>query len=260
QIQHFADKAGEQAATLLREKAAEVSSVFASELNHASRNFVGHAQQQMEEVVRDSFERARALFSDAAVLFGGLFGGLRVELAHFLLMSLRNGLPGFEKRPKACLHPLIHFVDAGIQRALHCALETEQEIFLLGGELLRQIRVGRIDLAARGGGGLLDFGFEAAELLPRLALNFVDEGGGGGVRGIAEKGAGALEGIADHLFHLLLRVTHEIAAGVTEFTGKYAGDFGSLLAKERGGLFAGFIGKVLDLSLRFLLVPLRGLE
>jgi hypothetical protein len=56
----------EQAANQLREKAGEVSSVFASELDHSSRSFVGHTQTQMEEVVRESFERARALFAEAA--------------------------------------------------------------------------------------------------------------------------------------------------------------------------------------------------
>jgi hypothetical protein len=66
QMQHLAEKAGEQAATQLREKAAEISSAFAGELNHASQNFLSHAQTQMEDVVRDSFDRARALFSEAA--------------------------------------------------------------------------------------------------------------------------------------------------------------------------------------------------
>jgi len=66
QIQNQADRAIEQAGNQLREKAGEVSSVFASELDHSSRSFVGHTQTQMEEVVRESFERARALFAEAA--------------------------------------------------------------------------------------------------------------------------------------------------------------------------------------------------
>jgi hypothetical protein len=66
QIQNQADRAVEQAANQMREKAGEISSVFAGELDHSSRNFVGHTQTQMEEVVRDAFERARALFADAA--------------------------------------------------------------------------------------------------------------------------------------------------------------------------------------------------
>ena len=66
QIQHFAERAGEQAEARLRERAGEISAMFAAELDNASRNFVGHTQNQMEEVVRDAFERARALFSEAA--------------------------------------------------------------------------------------------------------------------------------------------------------------------------------------------------
>jgi BMFP domain-containing protein YqiC len=56
----------ENAGNQLREKAGEISSVFASELDHSSRNFVQHTQTQMEEVVRDAFDRARALFAEAA--------------------------------------------------------------------------------------------------------------------------------------------------------------------------------------------------
>ncbi|HXM95785.1 MAG TPA: hypothetical protein VOA64_16295 [Candidatus Dormibacteraeota bacterium] len=66
QIQNAAEKVVEQTSMHLREKAGEFSSVFASELDHSSRNFVVHSQTQMEEVVRDAFERARALISEAA--------------------------------------------------------------------------------------------------------------------------------------------------------------------------------------------------
>jgi uncharacterized phage infection (PIP) family protein YhgE len=66
QIHGLTEKACEQAETKLREKAAEVSSVFATELDHSSRTFIDHTQTQMEEVVRDGFERARALFAEAA--------------------------------------------------------------------------------------------------------------------------------------------------------------------------------------------------
>src|SRR5882757_5531330 len=66
QLQSSTEKLVEQAGTQLREKAGEVSSVFASELDHSSRSFVGHTQTQMEEVVRDAFARARALFAEAA--------------------------------------------------------------------------------------------------------------------------------------------------------------------------------------------------
>ncbi len=61
QIQSLTEKTVEQAENQFREKAGEVSSVFASELDHSSRSFIGHTQTQMEEVVRDAFEQARAL-------------------------------------------------------------------------------------------------------------------------------------------------------------------------------------------------------
>ena len=66
QIQSLTERTIEHAENQLREKAGEISSVFASELDHRSRNFVGHTQTQIDEVVRDSFERARALFAEAA--------------------------------------------------------------------------------------------------------------------------------------------------------------------------------------------------
>jgi hypothetical protein len=66
QIQSLTEKTVEQAENQFREKAGEVSSVFASELDHSSRSFIGHTQTQMEEVVRDAFNQARALFAEAA--------------------------------------------------------------------------------------------------------------------------------------------------------------------------------------------------
>lgn len=66
QLQGLLDKGVEQAGNVLHEKAGELSGVFASELDHYSRSFVDHAQGQMEEVVKEAFERARALFSEAA--------------------------------------------------------------------------------------------------------------------------------------------------------------------------------------------------
>jgi hypothetical protein len=66
QIQSLTEKTVEQAENQFREKAGEVSGVFASELDHSSRSFIGHTQTQMEEVVRDAFNQARALFAEAA--------------------------------------------------------------------------------------------------------------------------------------------------------------------------------------------------
>jgi hypothetical protein len=66
QIQNHAEKTTEQTANQLRDKAREISGVFAAELDHSSRNFIGHTQTQIEDAVRDSFEKARALFTEVA--------------------------------------------------------------------------------------------------------------------------------------------------------------------------------------------------
>ncbi|MBS1840845.1 MAG: hypothetical protein JST77_08345, partial [Acidobacteria bacterium] len=58
QIAGLTERAVEHAGNQLREKAGEISGVFASELDHSSRNFVQHTQTQMEEVVREAFDRA----------------------------------------------------------------------------------------------------------------------------------------------------------------------------------------------------------
>jgi hypothetical protein len=66
QIAGLTERAVEHTGEQLREKAGEISGVFATELDHSSRSFVQHTQTQMEEVVRDAFDRARALFAEAA--------------------------------------------------------------------------------------------------------------------------------------------------------------------------------------------------
>jgi hypothetical protein len=66
QTQVAAEKVSEQAGNELREKAGDIANEFASELDQSSRNFVTYAQTQMAEVVSDAFERARALFAEAA--------------------------------------------------------------------------------------------------------------------------------------------------------------------------------------------------
>jgi len=66
QIQNSTDKAIEQTSQAFREKAGEISAVFASELDHSSRSFVAHTRTQIDDAVRDGFDRARALFAEAA--------------------------------------------------------------------------------------------------------------------------------------------------------------------------------------------------
>jgi hypothetical protein len=66
QIQGLADKVGEQAVAGLRESAAEVANELSGEMDQSSRNFISYAQTQMADLVRDSFDRVRGLFTEAA--------------------------------------------------------------------------------------------------------------------------------------------------------------------------------------------------
>jgi hypothetical protein len=66
QMQTTLDKGIEQATNNLREKAGEISGLFASELDHYSRSYVEHTQGQMDEVVKDAVEGARSHLTQTA--------------------------------------------------------------------------------------------------------------------------------------------------------------------------------------------------
>ena len=123
QIQNQADRAIEQAANQLREKAGEVSSVFASELDHSSRSFVGHTQTQMEEVVRESFERARALFAEAADTTAAAF-------TDEVQRTGRQELDGFGKELRRAREEARSDMNAAREELAH-RVTSEQQEFLL---------------------------------------------------------------------------------------------------------------------------------
>ena len=50
----------------MREQAGDITNEFAGELDQSSRNFVAYAQTQIADVVSEAFDRARALFAEAA--------------------------------------------------------------------------------------------------------------------------------------------------------------------------------------------------
>jgi len=122
QIQHFAERAGEQAEARLRERAGEISAMFAGELDNASRNFVGHTQNQMEEVVRDAFERARALFSEAAETTSAAF-------IDEIQRQARQELGGFEAEAQKSVSESKARMEAA-HADLAQKLTAEQESFL----------------------------------------------------------------------------------------------------------------------------------
>jgi hypothetical protein len=65
QMQTTLQKGVDQAAAHLREKAAELSGMFAQELDHVSRSYVEHAQGQIQESAADAAERGSRQIMDA---------------------------------------------------------------------------------------------------------------------------------------------------------------------------------------------------
>jgi hypothetical protein len=66
ELQTAFEKELEHASHTLREKAAEVSGMFASQLEHYSRGYVEHTQVQLDDTVKEAIERSRALLVEAA--------------------------------------------------------------------------------------------------------------------------------------------------------------------------------------------------
>jgi len=128
QIQNHAEKTIELTDAHLREKAGEISGVFASELDHSSRNFLGHARTQMEEAVRDSFERARALFAEAAETTAAAF-------TDEIQRTARQELDGFgEELQRSAVETRAQLDAARSEHAQRVTAEQE--------EFLRRFQVG----------------------------------------------------------------------------------------------------------------------
>ena len=66
QMQTTLEKGLDQAASRLREKAAEMSGLFASELDHYSRSYVEHARGQMQENAREAAELGSQQITEAS--------------------------------------------------------------------------------------------------------------------------------------------------------------------------------------------------
>ena len=136
QIQSHTEKTVEQAENKFREKAGEVSSVFASELDHSSRSFIGHTQTQMEEVVRDAFNQARALFAEAAETTTAAF-------TDEIQRQARQELDGFGEEARRSLGETRVQLDAA-RNELAQRVTAEQEAFL------RQFHAGMSSAVERG--------------------------------------------------------------------------------------------------------------
>ena len=95
QLQSLTEKLVEDSGKQLRDKAGEVSGVFANELNSTSRSFLSQTRQQLEDTVHESFERVRMLFAEAADTTSAAFTdeiqrNARLELEGFNELTNRS--------------------------------------------------------------------------------------------------------------------------------------------------------------------------
>jgi hypothetical protein len=67
------EKAVEQSTAALRDRAAEISSLVASELDHYRRTYLEHSQAQIEETARDLVERQRTKLNETAEMANASF-------------------------------------------------------------------------------------------------------------------------------------------------------------------------------------------
>jgi len=94
QMQGAVDKGTEQAAEALRVRAGEMSSLFASELDHYSRSFIEHAEGQLNESVKDALSQTQQSVREAVEAGSAEVGtkarrAAQVELERFTA-GLRN--------------------------------------------------------------------------------------------------------------------------------------------------------------------------
>jgi hypothetical protein len=96
QMQTTLEKGLDQAAARLREKAAEMSGLFASELDHYSRSYVEHAHGQMQENARDAAELATQQMAEAGNLEASKFTERAAQLCG-------DQFDGFASKTKALM-------------------------------------------------------------------------------------------------------------------------------------------------------------
>lgn len=86
-MQSALERAVEHSTTALRDRAAEISSMVASELDHYRRTYVAHSQAQIEEAAKEVMDRERGVLSETAEVASATFTD-RVD--HVTTESLRR--------------------------------------------------------------------------------------------------------------------------------------------------------------------------
>jgi hypothetical protein len=97
QMQAALEKGIEQATAGLREKAGELSGLFATELDHYSRSYVAHTQEQVEEGTQDLLQRLNRQASEIVFASGASLAQRTQEQADAAVAGFRQEAAGFQE-------------------------------------------------------------------------------------------------------------------------------------------------------------------
>ena len=168
-MQSALERAVEQASTTLREKAGEMSSLFATELDHYSRSYTEHTEGLLDETSKKIVEGTRSRLDEAAATTLAGLGDQALRVAEQELKNLEAAgeltaqklfanMEARERQTEMRADESIGRVDAG-------AKATESRIEARAGETEKRVgeSLGRMD--ARAG----EVGTRAGESLRRIA-------------------------------------------------------------------------------------------
>jgi hypothetical protein len=141
QLQSLTEKLVEDSGKQLREKAGEVSGVFANELNNTSHSFLGQTRQQLDEAVHESFKRVQMLFAEAADTTSAAF-------TDEIQRNARGELEGFTELTNRSLDESKEMLEAARVEFTR-KLSSQQEEFLRRFQAEMNEAVGRGVLDAR---------------------------------------------------------------------------------------------------------------
>jgi hypothetical protein len=129
-MQSALEKAVEQSTASLRDHAAEISSLAASELDHQRRAYVNHAQAQIEEGAKDVVERERGKLIENAQMASAGFTNRVNELT-------ADSFKRFEESSRAALEKVRSEMSSASDGSLTEYQQKLEERILQGVELAR---------------------------------------------------------------------------------------------------------------------------
>jgi hypothetical protein len=122
QLQNLTEKLVEESSKQLRDKAGDVSGVFANELASTSRSFMTQTREQLDDAVNESFKRVHMLFAEAADTTSAAF-------TDEIQRNARQELEGFTELTNRSLEESRERLDTARMDFSH-KLTTQQEEFL----------------------------------------------------------------------------------------------------------------------------------